>query len=127
MRRLLLYIFTIFALVACEASIPSEDVSIPSDPKPVRPIKPRPIVPDGTILRPRIRIRGLITLPKPLDGSYPCRMQLCTQRGEVLYDEEVMVCDGFVELPNVDCGAELILIIEKESATYCFTIAEMVE
>ena len=126
MRRLLLYIFTIFALVSCEVGFPNEDVS-PSDPKPVRPIKPRPIVPDGTILRPRIGIRDIITLPKPLDGSYPCRMQLCTQRGEVLYDDEVMVCDGFVELPNVRCGAELILIIEKESATYCFTIAEMVE
>lgn len=126
MRRLLLYIFTIFALVACEVGFPSEDVS-PPDPKPVRPIKPRPIVPDGTILRPRLGIRDLITLPKPLDGSYPCRMQLCTQRGEVLYDEEAMVCDGFVELPNVDCDDELILIIEKESTISCFTIAEMVE
>ena len=126
MRRLLLYIFTIFELVACEVGFPSEDVS-PSNPKPVRPIKPRPIVPDGTILRPRLGIRDLIALPKSLDGSYPCRMQLCTQSGEVLYDEEVMVCDGFVELPNVDCDDELILIIEKESATCCFTIAEMVE
>lgn len=126
MRRLLLYIFTIFALVACEVGFPSEDVSHP-DPKPVRPIKPRPIVPDGTILRPRLGIRDIITLPKPLDGSYPCRMQLCTQRGEVLYDDEVMVCDGFVELPNVDCDDELILIIENESTTCCFTIAEMVE
>ena len=126
MRRLLLYIFTIFALVACEVGFPSEDVS-PSEPKPVRPIKPRPIVPDGTILRPRLGIWDLIALPKPLDGSYPCRMQLCTQRGEVLYDDEVMVCDGFVELPNVDCDDELILIIENESTTCCFTIAEMVE
>ena len=126
MRRLLLYIFTIFALVACEVGFPSEDVS-PSNPKPVRPIKPRPIVPDGTILRPRIGIRDIITLPKSLDGSYPCRMQLCTQLGEVLYDGEAMVCDGFVELPNVDCDDELILIIENESTTYGFTIAEMVE
>lgn len=126
MRRLLLYIFTIFALVACEVGFPSEDVS-PSGPKPVRPIKPRPIVPDGTILRPRLGIRDIIILPKPLDGSYPCRMQLCTQRGEVLYDDEVMVCDGSVELPNIDCDDELILIIENESTTCCFTIAEMVE
>ena len=126
MRRLLLYIFAIFALVACEVGFPNEDVS-PSNPKPVRPIKPRPIVPDGTILRPRIGIRDLITLPKPLDGSYSCRMQLCTQRGEVLYDEEVMVCDGLVELPNVDCDDELIKKKKKESATCCFTIAEMVE
>ena len=123
MRRLLLYIFAIFALVACEAGFPSEDVA-PSGPKPVRPIKPRPIVPDGTILRPRLGIWDLIALPRPLDCSYSCRMQLRTQCGKVLYDEETMVCDGFVELPNVDCDEELMLIIEKESATYCFTIAE---
>ena len=126
MRRIFIYLFATLAFVGCTTMEPSFDPEGPGT-KPVRPIKPRPIVPDGTILRPRIGIRDLITLPKSLDGSYPCRMQLCTQRGEVLYDEEVMVCDGFVELPKVDCDDELILIIENESTTCCFTIAEMVE
>ena len=123
MRRIFIYLFATLTFVGCTTMEPSFDPEGPG-PKPVRPIKPRPIVPDGTILRPRLGIWDLIALPKPLDCSYSCRMQLRTQCGKVLYDEETMVCDGFVELPNVDCNEELMLIIEKESTTYCFTIAE---
>lgn len=80
MNKIVLSLVAILLFVGCESSDLTTDNSGPNnpDPKPVRPIKPRPIVPEDQIQRPRIidmptmvivididELRGLFSTPGP--------------------------------------------------------------
>lgn len=84
-----------------------------TEPKPVRPIKPRPIVPDGTILRPRIRIRDFITLHDCFDWSHTHRVQLSNRRGEVLYVGECCSINDTIDVV-LDNSEELYIFVDGE-------------
>ena len=88
MKRLLIYLFALISFVGCSVEHhPIEDpgVGIPG-PKPVRPIKPRPIVPDGTIKRPRIVEIDFSTIERlpNVGGASPYCVKLCTEQGDVV-------------------------------------------
>ncbi len=78
----------IIACVGCSTFEPEDSGnSEPQpEPKPVRPIKPRPIVPDGTIKRPRIVEVdfNLIERLPSIDGASPYCVKLCTEQGDVV-------------------------------------------
>lgn len=112
MRRIFIYLFAIIAFVSCTTMEPSFGPDAP-DPKPVRPIKPRPIVPDGTILRPRIGIRDLIALPDSFDWSHTHRVQLSNRRGEVLYVGECCSINDTIDVV-LDNYEELYIYVDGE-------------
>lgn len=112
MRRIFIYLFTIISFVSCTTMDPSFNPDDPG-PKPVRPIKPRPIVPDGTILRPRIGIRDLIALPDSFDWSHTHRVQLSTKRGEVLYVGECCSINDTIDVV-LDNSEELYIFVDGE-------------
>lgn len=88
MRRILTYLLAIIACVGCSTFEPMDpgNSEPQPEPKPVRPIKPRPIVPDGTISRPRIvEIDfNLIERLPSIDGASPYCVKLCTEQGDVV-------------------------------------------
>lgn len=88
MRRILTYLLAIIACVGCSTFEPSDpgNSEPQPEPKPVRPIKPRPIVPDGTISRPRIVEVdfNLIERLPSIDGASPYCVKLCTEQGDVV-------------------------------------------
>ena len=90
MRKIVIYLLAIIACVGCstfEAADPGNSEPQPEpQPEPVRPIKPRPIVPDGTIKRPRIvEIDfNLIERLPSIDGVSPYCVMLCTEQGDVV-------------------------------------------
>ncbi len=80
MKKIALYLVAILLFVGCESSDLTTDNYSPDNPeqKPVRPIKPRPIVPEDQIQRPRVidmptmvividvdELRGLFSTPGP--------------------------------------------------------------
>ena len=112
MRRIFIYLFATLTFVGCTTMDPSFDPEGPG-PKPVRPIKPRPIVPDGTILRPRLGIWDLIALPDSFDWSHTHRVQLSTKRGEVLYDGECCSVNDTIDVV-LDNSEELYIFVDGE-------------
>ncbi|MBO7262300.1 MAG: hypothetical protein J6U95_05145 [Alistipes sp.] len=88
MRRILTYLLAIIACVGCSMFEPMDlgNSEPQPEPKPVRPIKPRPIVPDGTIKRPRIVEVdfNLIERLPSIDGASPYCVKLCTEQGDVV-------------------------------------------
>lgn len=88
MRRILTYLLAIIACVGCSTFEPMDpgNSEPQPEPKPVRPIKPRPIVPDGTIKRPRIvevDFNLIERLPN-VGGVSPYCVKLCTEQGDVV-------------------------------------------
>ncbi|MBO5830546.1 MAG: hypothetical protein J6R01_02960 [Alistipes sp.] len=87
--------FCIVALIAVVAVSCSSEITCPEpdrpQPKPVQPIKPRPIVPDGQIQRPRA-IDGLNTDIR-IDffkfAGAPVSVQIYAISGELLFDDVV--------------------------------------
>lgn len=126
MRKILTYLLAIMLCVACEAAY--EPDQAPTDPKPVRPIKPRPIVPDGTILRPRvIGLVGIIARPDLYEHANRYRMVVTTTQGEVLYDGVCEISDSCLELPDVDYCGEMVFTLDNGSEIYSFSLPAVVK
>lgn len=107
MRKIVIYLLAIVACVGCMSEVGAEDVSRP---KPVRPIKPRPIVPDGTIKRPRIveiDFNLIERLPN-VGGVSPYCVKLCTEQGDVV--AEVVLASPDDELSIEVEGTEPLYI-----------------
>ena len=128
MKRLLIYLFAIISFVGCEAAF-EPDANPQPEPKPVRPIKPRPIVPDGTILRPRIDgILTGITILLPTYNHpdiYNVHVQ-CEQSGEEYY----ALCDateGYIVVPRIGYNERLTLMLDNGEEMFTFTLPETVE
>ena len=122
MRKILIYILAIVACVGCMTDLGVEDVTPPvdgggdaEDPKPVRPIKPRPIVPDGTIKRPR-----LVEISFDLVGQFPgvmaelpCAVVLCNAEGDVVVERQLTTPDEVIDVV-VEGTEPLYLYINDE-------------
>ena len=122
MRKILIYILAIVACVGCMTDPGVEDVTPPfggggdaEDPKPVRPIKPRPIVPDGTIKRPR-----LVEINFDLVGQFPgvmaelpCAVVLCNAEGDVVVERQLTTPDEVIDVV-VEGTEPLYLYINDE-------------
>ena len=129
MRKILIYLLAIMAFVGCESgNVGVEDVTPPfggggedegdgdaEDPKPVRPIKPRPIVPDGTIKRPR-----LVEISFDLVGQFPgvmaelpCAVVLCNAVGDVVIERQLTTPDEVINVV-VEGTEPLYLYINDE-------------
>ena len=117
----------IMAFVGCESgNVGDEDVTPPvdgggdgggdaEDPMPVRPIKPRPIVPDGTIKRPR-----LVEISFDLVGQFPgvmaelpCAVVLCNAEGDVVVERQLTTPDEVIDVV-VEGTEPLYLYINDE-------------
>ena len=131
MKRLLIYLFAIISFLGCEVFEPSFD---PIDPgngetKPVRPIKPRPIVPDGTISRPRIVdiSSDIIVYIPHNDRLMPYSVHLVSeQSGEEYYT----LCDateGYIVVPRIGYNECLTLTLDNGEEMFTFTLSETVE
>ena len=127
MKRLLIYLFAIISFVGCDVFEPSHPDN--GEPKPVRPIKPRPIVPDGTISRPRIvDISSNIILYIPHnDRLMPYSVHVVSeQSGEEYYD----LCDateGYIVVPRIGYNERLTLTLDNGEEMFIFTLPETVE
>ena len=128
MKRLLIYLFAIISFVGCEAPL-EPNVDPQPEPKPVRPIKPRPIVPDGTILRPRIDgILTGITILLPTYNHpdiYNVHVQ-CEQSGEEYYG----ICEvkeGYIVVPRIGYNERLTITLDDGEEKFTFTVDEIVE
>lgn len=128
MRKILIYLLAIMAFVGCESgNVGVEDVTPPfegggedgdgdaEDPMPVRPIKPRPIVPDGTIKRPR-----LVEISFDLVGQFPgvmaelpCAVVLCNAEGDVVVECQLTTPDEVIDVV-VEGTEPLYLYINDE-------------
>lgn len=117
MRRILTYLLAIIACVGCSTFEPSDSGnSEPQpEPKPVRPIKPRPIVPDGTISRPRIVEVdfNLIERLPSIDGASPYFVKLCTEQGDVV-SEVVLASPDEVLSIEVEGTEPLYIYVNDE-------------
>ena len=116
MKRLLIYLFAIISFVGCSVEHhPIEDPVL--KPKPVRPIKPRPIVPDGTIKRPRIVEIDFSTIERlpNVGGASPYCVKLCTEQGDVVAE---------VVLASPD--EELSIEVEETEPLYIYVNDEYV-
>ena len=113
MKRLLIYLFAIISFVGCEVFEPSHPDN--GEPKPVRPIKPRPIVPDGTISRPRIVdiSSNIIVYIPHNDRLVPYSVHVVSeQSGEEYYD----LCDateGYIAVPRIGYNERLTLTLDN--------------
>ncbi len=105
--------FCIVALIAvvavgCSSEITSPEPDRPQ-PKPVQPIKPRPIVPDGQIQRPRA-IDGLNTDIR-IDffkfAGAPASVQIYAMSGELLFDDVVR----FGEVVELSADLSMLLFV----------------
>ena len=127
MRKILIYLLAIKAFVGCESgNVGVDDVTPPfegggedggdaEDPMPVRPIKPRPIVPDGTIKRPR-----LVEISFDLVGQFPgvmaelpCAVVLCNAEGDVVVERQLTTPDEVINVV-VEGTEPLYLYINDE-------------
>ena len=127
MRKILICLLAIMAFVGCESgNVGDEDVTPPfngggdgggdaEDPMPVRPIKPRPIVPDGTIKRPR-----LVEISFDLVGQFPgvmaelpCAVVLCNAEGDVVVERQLTTPDEVIDVV-VEGTEPLYLYINDE-------------
>ena len=128
MKRLLIYLFAIISFVGCEAPL-EPNVDPQPGPKPVRPIKPRPIVPDGTISRPRIVdiSSNIIVYIPHNDRLMPYSVHVVSeQSGEEYYD----LCDateGYIVVPRIGYNERLTLTLDNGEEMFTFTLPETVE
>ncbi|MBO5902252.1 MAG: hypothetical protein J6Q36_07545 [Alistipes sp.] len=117
MRRILTYLLAIIACVGCSTFEPMDpDNSDPQpEPKPVRPIKPRPIVPDGTISRPRIVEVdfNLIERLPSIDGASPYCVMLCTEQGDVVAEVVLASSDEVLSI-EVEGTEPLYIYVNDE-------------
>lgn len=117
MRRILTYLLAIIACVGCSTFEPSDSSnSEPQpEPKPVRPIKPRPIVPDGTIKRPRIVEVdfNLIERLPSIDGASPYCVKLCTEQGDVVAEVVLALPDEVLSI-EVEGTEPLYIYVNDE-------------
>ena len=128
MKRLLIYLFAIISFVGCEAVL-EPDVNPQPGPKPVRPIKPRPIVPDGTVLRPRIvEVSNDIIVYIPGDNRLT-RFSVhvvAEQSGEEYCD----LCDateGYIVVHRIGYNERLRLTLDNGEESYTFVVDETEE
>ena len=127
MKRLLIYLFAIISFVGCEVFEPSDSGN--GEPKPVRPIKPRPIVPDGTISRPRIVdiSSDIIVYIPHNDRLVPYSVHLVSeQSGEEYY----ALCDateGYIVIPRIGSNERLRLTLDNGEESYTFVVDETEE
>ena len=115
MRKILIYILAIVACVGCMTEPDSGNPDPQPEPKPVRPIKPRPIVPDGTIKRPR-----LVEISFDLVGQFPgvmaelpCAVVLCNAEGDVVVERQLTTPDEVIDVV-VEGTEPLYLYINDE-------------
>ena len=116
MRKILIYLLAIVACVGCMTEEPdSGNLDPQPEPKPVRPIKPRPIVPDGTIKRPRI-----VEINFDLVGQFPgvmaelpCAVVLCNAEGDVVVERQLTTPDEVINVV-VEGTEPLYLYINDE-------------
>ena len=122
MRRILTYLLAIIACVGCSTFEPSDSGnSEPQpEPKPVRPIKPRPIVPDGTISRPRIVEVdfNLIERLPSIDGASPYCVKLCTEQGDVVAEVVLALPDEVLSVEVEDTEPLYIYVNDEYVAEY---------
>ena len=127
MKRLLIYLFAIISFLGCEVFEPFDPDN--GGPKPVRPIKPRPIVPDGTISRPRIVdiSSDIIVYIPHNDRLVPYSVHLVSeQSGEEYY----ALCDateGYIVVPRIGYNERLTLMLDNGEEMFTFTLPETVE
>lgn len=129
MMKNLIYIVFAVLLVGCSvAECPSGDVTNPDPgpkPKPVSPIKRRPIVPGDKIERPRFTDRVWL----PSDGLILCADWTLTSDESLSVtlvnlqtDQKIVrivtVEDEYFTMPLADDGGEYLLIVEGENTYY---------
>lgn len=97
-------------VVGCEAAADMGDPSI--NPKPVRPIKRRPITPDGTILRPRIISPNFeIDIPRHDVKAGAAAVQIYASTGELLFDNVLYPNE---ELEIGEDTSTLIIVVDGQ-------------
>ena len=89
-------------------------------PKPVRPIKPRPIVPDGTIKRPRIVEIDFSTIERlpNVGGASPYCVKLCTEQGDVVAEVVLASPDEELSIEVEDTEPLYIYVNDECVAEY---------
>ena len=122
MKRLLIYLFALISFVGCSVEHhPIEDPGVGNPgPKPVRPIKPRPIVPDGTIKRPRnveIDYSTIERLPN-VGGASPYCVKLCTEQGDVVAEVVLASPDEELSIEVEDTEPLYIYVNDEYVAEY---------
>ena len=118
--RYILYILSILLFVGCESMEPTApDTGDIGDPKPVQPIKRRPIVPRGTIGRPRLidEIIGRDSNSILANGK---TLQLTVRSLQTLEErvETIVSADKPIEIMPMTDTYEYLLIIEGEDFYY---------
>lgn len=127
MKRILCYLIAIVAFVGCEMGPMSEPSEPSPDPKPVQPIKPRPIVPDGKIERPRVidapTIVIRVDLSTLVDTFAACSYNVCV-RSEYTSEEYFAVIDAasFVDIPVTCLGEEFLVMVECDGVVKEFRL-----
>ena len=96
-------------VVGCEAA----DMEVPGvNPEPVRPIKRRPITPDGTILRPRIISPDFeIDIPRHDIKAGAAAVQIYASTGELLFDNVLYPNE---ELEIGEDASTLIIVVDGQ-------------
>ena len=128
MKRLLIYLFAIISFVGCEAVF-EPDVNPQPEPKPVRPIKPRPIVPDGTIKRPRIvEVSNDIVVYIPGgDRLMPFSVHVVAEQSGEEYCDLCNVADGYIVVPRIGSNEQLTITLDNGEESYTFVVDETEE
>ena len=125
MKRLLIYLFAIILSVGCEAVL-EPDANPQPEPKPVRPIKPRPIVPDGTISRPRIVevSNDIIVYIPGGDRLVPFSVHVVAEQSGEEYCDLCNVDDGYIVIPRIGYNERLRLTLDNGEESYTFVVDE---
>ena len=128
MKRLLIYLFAIISFVGCEAVL-EPDFNPQPEPKPVRPIKPRPIVPDGTISRPRIVevSNDIIVYIPGGDRLVPFSVHVVAEQSGEEYCDLCNVDDGYIVVPRIGSNERLRLTLDNGEESYTFVVDETEE
>ena len=128
MRRLLIYLFAIISFVGCKAVF-EPDVNPQPEPKPVRPIKPRPIVPDGTIKRPRIvEVSNDIVVYIPGDDRLMSfSVHVVAEHSGEEYCDLCNVADGYIVIPRIGSNEQLTITLDNGEESYTFVVDETEE
>lgn len=97
-------------VVGCEAAADMGEPGI--NPEPVRPIKRRPITPDGTILRPRIISPNFeIDIPRHDIKAGAAAVQIYASTGELLFDNVLYPNE---ELEIGEDASTLIIVVDGQ-------------
>lgn len=128
MRRILTYLLAIIACVGCSTFEPSDtgNSDPQPEPKPVRPIKPRPIVPDGTIKRPRIvEVSNDIVVYIPGgDRLMPFSVHVVAEQSGEEYCDLCNVANGYIVIPRIGSNEHLTLTLDNGEESYTFVVDE---